>query len=54
MNGQVGDDGNPGNRSPSVELSVAESGGSSVVEYVEEHERLLLDDEENRVCEFPV
>jgi len=35
-------------------LSVAEGGGSGVVEHVKEHERLLLDDKEDRVCEFPV
>jgi len=54
VNGQVGDDRNPRDGGASVELSVAESGGSGVVEDVEEHQGLLLDDEENCVCELPV
>ena len=54
VNGQVGNDRNPGNRRASVELSVAEGSSRSVVEDVKEHEGLLLDDEEDRVCELPV
>lgn len=54
VDGKVGNNGYPGDRGTSVELSVAKSGGSSVVEDVEELKRLLLDDEEHRVGELPV
>lgn len=54
MNGEVGHDGNPGDGGATVKLSVAKGGSGSVVEDVQELERLLLHDEEDGVCELPV
>lgn len=54
MDGQVGSDDNPRDGGAAVELSVTEGGGRSVVENVEELERLLLDDEEDGVEQLPV
>jgi len=54
MHGEVREDRDPGYRSATVELSVAEKHGSGVVKDVKEKEGFLLDDEEEGVGEFPV
>ena len=53
VNDEVRDDGDPGDRRPAVELGVAEEGGRSVVEHMEELEGLLLYDEEHCVDQLP-
>lgn len=54
VDGKVGNNRDPGDGGTSVKLGVAKSGGSGVVEDVEELKGLLLDDEEDGVGELPV
>lgn len=54
MHGEVESDGNPRHSGQTDQLSVAQQGGSAMVIGVQEGQRLLLEEKEDRVNEFQI